>query len=122
VTWSRLAALALTIPLLHLNIVRADAACDQHETAPAHSAMQHEMPAGDMAAHHHGTPAEKADQSCDTPVQVDCCQAVLSCSPGLGELTVAAVGVAQASHAVTARPIAMPLSRVTPPEPPPPRS
>jgi hypothetical protein len=122
VTWSRLAALALTIPLLHLNIVRADAACDKHETAPAHSAAQHEMPAGDRAVHHQAAPAEKPDQSCDTPVQVECCQAVVSCSPGLGELTVARIVIAQASRVVAAGPIAMPLSRVTPPEPPPPRS
>lgn len=109
--------------MLHLNVVRADAACATHQ-----------MPAGqdapvqrDMGGMHDGHDIDLADgvadaANCETPAQKDCCQAVTSCSPALGFGVEAQIASWIPTHdAAGARLSARPLSRNTAPEPPPPR-
>jgi hypothetical protein len=125
----RFAALALVTSLLHLNLVRADIACagDELEHDTPHGTMDHATHDGHVAAaadHLAGThePAS-SDESCERPVQADCCQALASCSTAIGGATEVAIGsVAPENRLAVAALIEIPLSRVTTPDPPPPKA
>jgi hypothetical protein len=124
----RLAGLALAAALLHLNLVRADVACGNHEQAEnaghgAH-AMDHDGKKSADAVHHGGAPdVAPPDESCDTPIQSDCCQALASCSPAFGGDVAPTIRSFGRVHAVaTSALIEIPRSRVTTPDPPPPKA
>ena len=116
------AAAALSLALLHLNVVRADAACGSH---PAdRSATAAAAPAADHHSHHDATaPAPQSDEEqCDAPQARDCCAAVASCAIAFD------AGMREDASALdaTAGAIATPVVTAPPsvsnaPEPPPPR-
>jgi hypothetical protein len=123
-----LIAVALGASMLHLNVARADRACATH----VHGAGAHAQQ-GEHASHgtmrHHASPSHAqhgvtADESCDTPAQADCCEAVVSCSVALGldDSVRPATGVALHANLIAAAPQRAPASRTTAPEPPPPRA
>ena len=123
----RFAAFALATSLLHLNVVRADAACAHHESdsAPAQPADHPVLPHHDVAET--TTPASDGhtghETPCDTPAQSDCCEAFASCTPGMeiaAEMFVAAAGLPP-DDAIGVF-FEMPLGRVTTPDPPPPKA
>lgn len=122
-TVRRFTAWGLVAFMLHLNVVRADAACATHQM-PAHqnASMQHDMD-GLHGGHDRGRADGAADATnCETPTQTDCCQAVTSCSPALGFGVEKQIASWIPTHdAAGARFFARPLSRNTAPEPPPPR-
>ena len=122
-TVRRFTALGIAALMLHLNVVRADAACAAHAVPAGQGApMQHGM-AGMHGSHDVNMSTGIAgDASCDTPAQKDCCQAMTSCSPVLGFGGETQVASWVPSHdAAGARFSMRPLSRNTAPEPPPPR-
>jgi hypothetical protein len=111
--------------MLHLNVVRADRACSTHAHHEMPTASQPEHDAhGSHTAPMHGTQATDADQSCDTPSQSDCCQALVSCSVvlGLNASARALTATPQNDGAVASALQRAPLSRIAAPEPPPPRA
>jgi hypothetical protein len=106
--------------MLHLNFARADLACATHSNVAQAGAQSGAGHAHHVVSHsHHATTA----QSCQTPVQVDCCQALVACS-----ITFALDDAAHAVAAIARHDAALavaqsePISRVTAPEPPPPKA
>ena len=127
VTLRRFAAIALAASLLHLNVVRADAACAHHEQGPA-AAQQDDRP---VLPHHDMAemPASPSDDHtdhesrCDAPAQADCCQVLASCALAFDASTEVTQSSASPSHEnIVGAAIEIPLSRVTTPDPPPPRA
>jgi hypothetical protein len=123
----RIAALALAASMMRLSVARADVVCAQHSHAPA------SRPAVPSHAMDHGetTPAPIHDarheaptqhQACDTPALPDCCQALASCSLSFGGQATVAAFLPTTTDAAVAALIEIPLSRVTTPDPPPPRA
>ena len=105
--------------MLHLNFVRADFACATHSNAPHAVAQSGADHTHHVASHtHHG----KTARSCETPVQADCCQALVACSIAfaLDEAGRDAAAVEPHSGALAIA-LSEPISRVTAPEPPPPK-
>ncbi|MGH7679284.1 MAG: hypothetical protein ACRENU_12505 [Gemmatimonadaceae bacterium] len=115
----RLVALALGTFMLHLNVERADFACGTHSDAATESRSEQAA-----AAHHdhsasETSPAEK--EPCRTPTQVECCQALVSCS---GFTDLSAIGeLPLTTHRDGTIALAQrePSSLVRAPDPPPPR-
>jgi hypothetical protein len=109
--------------MLHLNVVRADAACATHEMSAGQDApTQHDM--GGVHEGHDSSPADGAADAadCKTPAQEDCCEALASCSLVLGADDAAVAAPTALPHlGVLTAPADMPLSRVAAPEPPPPK-
>src|SRR2546426_391262 len=69
--------------MLHLNVERADLACAKHGHDQAPSA--HAGPVAQTHHHHAAMPAADRgsateSEGCQTPVQPDCCQALVTCS------------------------------------------
>jgi hypothetical protein len=117
----RIVGLSLAAFMLHLNVERADLACAAHaqhaSAAAAHtSRAHHSMP----------TPGEHARthrDGCETPAQPDCCQALATCSIALGIVADRSAAAPMTWHdGVRAVAQRVPLSRVTAPEPPPPKA
>ena len=120
---NRVAALMLAVPLLQLNVLRADLACSSHDRAD-HSAQvesaNHASEAHALhgAGEHSGAPADDGD----TPGQPQCCQALASCSIVLGLDDDASFERCGRTHAGVASVLAeMPHSRAAAPDPPPPK-
>jgi len=118
----RLVGLTLAAAMLQVNIARADSVCADH----AHMASQTTPAEHAHSGHHHMSASAKtvaSDKDCETPAQRDCCQALVSCSIVLGLDDGSRTFDLATSHdrvAVTAQ--TAPISRVTAPEPPPPRA
>lgn len=109
--------------MLHLNVVRADAACATHETSATHDMpAQHDMAAMDMSHDVNVSDVVIDDASCETPVHKDCCQAMTSCAPLVGSAVESPTATPEPSHDAVGAPFATrPFSRSCAPEPPPPR-
>ena len=125
----RVAGLALGAFMLHLNVVRADLTCATHshdrssQDRSSHSAHEHGAPASSHSMSMHAEHAVTSTESCDAPVQVDCCSALVTCSVALGLNTHASWLSAMTSHDLVDT-VAQnaPLSRTGAPEPPPPKA
>ena len=112
--------------MLHLNVERADLACAKHSHQQAPST--HAVGGTQTHHHHHAMPAANRgsateSEGCQTPAQPDCCQALVTCSMTLA-FHGASHGVASPTlheHAVESAQ-SRPISRVTAPEPPPPKA
>ncbi|HEU4994184.1 MAG TPA: hypothetical protein VFT29_05165 [Gemmatimonadaceae bacterium] len=119
----RLVGVALGAFMLVLNVERADISCARHANHARaeqsdHAQMNHhQSDAGDSQE------SARGDDGCQTPTLPACCQAVVSCSVvlALGDMT---SGTELAIRHVSLPPTAqtLPLSRVTAPEPPPPKA
>ncbi|MEP6495612.1 MAG: hypothetical protein ABJF01_23205, partial [bacterium] len=78
----RVAGLLTAAFMLHLNIAAGDVHCATH-MSPDHAAAGHAAPSPmDMprAAPASGNNEVHDQQPCEIPAQVDCCQALTSCS------------------------------------------
>src|SRR5258705_987448 len=110
--------------MLHLNVERADLVCAKHshDSHPHAVDGQSAHDAHSVATHaDHGTASQS--ESCETPVQQDCCQALVTCSIALGLDDAGSAARPAAFHdGVLALAQSEPTSRVTAPEPPPPRA
>ena len=125
----RLVALALATALLPLNVLRADATCMHREQAATPTAAEHAdhhpvLPHHDLAE---TTPAPDGHTApgmpCDHPTQSDCCHALTACASGMELAGETAIAVLASSHDVAIAGFsAMPMSRVTTPDPPPPKA
>jgi len=109
--------------MLHLNFVRADLACATHaHDSASHMAQEHE-PSATHAMSMQGEHAVGANESCDTPAQADCCQALVPCSLALGLNTATSlIGVLVSHDIVRVALQSAPMSRTGAPEPPPPKA
>jgi len=121
----RLVALTVGAAMLHLNasFLRADLACAEHSNT-GHmqaSAAMHQQHDGTHDVSH--SLAGATNEQCEAPAQADCCHAMASCSPSVGELRssgdVAVAGVGDCAPLLAQ---SLPTSRDTAPEPPPPRA
>ena len=108
--------------MLHLNVERADLVCATHSHGAAREAAHVSHP------HHYGMPAGHSSatsesKGCGTPVQPDCCQALVTCSMllGLDSAPVSVGSLGSRDHIVVVAQ-ALPISRVAAPEPPPPKA
>ncbi len=105
--------------MLHLSLVAADNMCATHgasKAAPVASQGGH---------HHHGQPEPShgsQKENCDTPVSPDCCSALTSCAPTLVLQSAEADELAVVRVSYSTERVESAESRVTAPEPPPPRS
>ncbi len=118
VTLRRLAAFAIALTMLHLNMVRADGACAAHA---GHSAASENSLSHEGMSHEAGMQTDQAP--CETPSQPDCCQALASCAPVLAMDARSEVAAGVAQHvAMIAAFNQQPASRSTAPEPPPPKA
>ena len=125
VVFRRLAAIAIAGALLHVNAARAEAACATHEHTPA----AEETRTGQESSGHHGehdvthaAPATDHDeQSCERPVEQDCCIALMTCSLAFGSAESLSAAFAVSHERAVAGPYHLPLSRVSTPDPPPPK-
>lgn len=121
-TLRRFVALLLGLSMIHLNSLRADGACADHD--------QHSQPTS--PTHHGATPSSLSDvhtkhatqtEACDTPTLPACCQMLASCSTVLGVHNGAQVDQRGPIHrGILAAVEVAPASRVASPDPPPPRS
>jgi hypothetical protein len=119
-------ATVLSLALLHLNVVRADAACGAHPADTSTPAAVE--PAADHHAEHHAhhdaaIPAPPSDEEqCDAPQARDCCAAVATCAIAFDAGTCERESVFDvAASAIAAPVVTAPLSVSAAPEPPPPR-
>lgn len=120
----RLVPLSLALSMLNLNSLRADSACVDHEHSQATRPAHHEAMHGMMSdVHASVTTQNTQNETCDTPVLPACCQMLASCSTVLGLLSGAYVDQVGPTHfGIVAAVDAALASRVTSPDPPPPRS
>ena len=124
----RLVALALVTTLLPLNVLRADGTCTHREPVATPPVAQHDahpvLPHHDVVETSPEAGAHAATgMPCDSPTPSDCCQALASCASGMEIAGETAIAVLTSSHdAAIAVFSAMPVSRVTTPDPPPPRA
>lgn len=116
----RFIALVLSASLLHLSSARADAVCTEHSAATGATPTHHERVApGDHLGHSADGIEEEA---CETPALPECCQALATCSITLGSRASLRVDEAHRLHVSVAPALeTAPLSRVTTPDPPPPK-
>ena len=120
----RAAAVVLSLSMLHLNAVRADAACASHpeaERAAPPAATDHHAHHGDASQ----APASDASDSedCEAPVARDCCVAVASCGVALEiQLSDVPAVVGPASRLLLPAGLETPSGVDLAPEPPPPRA
>lgn len=118
----RLLGILIVASMTHLVVAGSDLVCATHGGHA--SAQESQAPMPDM--HHHGDAGDAGDsgkERCKVPVRNDCCEAMASCSPN------AALAVAideQGNPSSNARLVAFladaPLTRLVPPEPPPPKA
>ncbi|MGH7636921.1 MAG: hypothetical protein ACREOK_04655 [Gemmatimonadaceae bacterium] len=118
----RIAAVLLALPLLHLNVARAAIACESHDEASADAQVDHEHGAHVSHGPGHEPLSQQAPITGDPDI-AECCLALAACSlafgtPGIQSL--ASSGLLQDDMPGVAR--RMPLSRISAPEPPPPKA
>ena len=115
----RVLALVLLLPLVHLNVARADVACGKHQTSDAATdakADAHAAHTGHGAQHD----APASDASCDGPAQSDCWSCGLAAWRIDPSFTIALADMPAGQR--YAAPRFEPLSTTAAPEPPPPRA
>ncbi|MGQ0712321.1 MAG: hypothetical protein ACT4PJ_01180 [Gemmatimonadaceae bacterium] len=117
----RLVSLALSFSLLFLSSTRADSACAGYFDHSAPAVPAHHASADDAGHAQHG-PATESDDLCDIPSVPECCPAFAACSITMSGHDAVQSDDPHVPHgSVTAALAPAPISRVTPPEPPPPR-
>ncbi|HEY9228939.1 MAG TPA: hypothetical protein VIP11_19970 [Gemmatimonadaceae bacterium] len=118
----RLVGIVLSLLMLQLSLLGADASCARHGDhgrVRSQTGTQHDA--------HLMAPAQaavaNAEQPCETPTQPDCCRAMTSCAVNIAFGSGTRISSLPAAHEAI-RPDAMrtPQSRITAPEPPPPRA
>lgn len=117
----RLAAIVLALPLLHLNVAPEAIACESHGNAA--SAAVADVHAGHHSAGHGDIPAPRHELPDEDAGTTECCQALATCSLSFGAVTAQLLTAPMLPKSevasITRR---MPLSRISTPEPPPPKA
>lgn len=115
----RLLGILVVASMSHLVVAGSDLVCATHGGHAAAQESQAPMP----GMHHHGDAGDASKEACKVPVRSDCCEAMTTCSVNVALTSIAddhagpngdegiAVFVADA-----------PLTRLVPPEPPPPKA
>ena len=119
----RIAAVLLALPLLHLTLARAAIVCDTHADSVTTTAAD----GHDEHAHRTHANGERPDSQRGLPDDdsgvAECCQALATCSLAFGAVSAASLASTTLVHAdlprLTRR---VPLSRISAPEPPPPKA
>ena len=115
---------ALSLSMIRVTLPGSDPVCAKHDSGVA-SAIAHLSGGHASGGHGHRFPASgKHDQPpCETPSQADCCQALASCgiSIGLGQERQTVEPLVAVAHRGISRSAVL-FSRVTAPEPPPPKA
>ena len=110
--------------MLNLNVQRADVACSTHLHARPDREHSSHMTHGaaDMSGQTHNAAMDPA--SCETPVQPDCCAGLIACSItlGLSDAHAVVAPLLRTHEAIAVTALLFPLSRLTGPEPPPPKA
>jgi hypothetical protein len=114
--WS---ALFVVLMMLRLTFVGADFACAQHG---GQSGVAHASESQDPHAAHSTTETAATEQPCELPALPECCTAMASCAVNL-----VLEGAEQTTSAFMREAVAVadsyaPRSRVTAPDPPPPKA
>jgi hypothetical protein len=126
----RLSGFLVALLMLHLTFVGADGACAEHgdrgERQQGH-AHAHATPGGH--GHHDVSLGAEAvgdaatDQPCETPTQPGCCRAMSSCAVNAAFMERAFASPRPPVRAsIESAALTIPLSRVTAPDPPPPKA
>ncbi len=120
----RLLIIALSVSMIRVTLPGSDLVCAKHDSRAA-SAPANADGAHAAVGHSHGLPApgKSAQHPCETPSQADCCHALASCgiSIALGEVRQTVTPQVAAEHRRIPRCTVL-RSRVTAPEPPPPKA
>jgi hypothetical protein len=114
-------ALLLSAALIHLSAARADAACAQHGERSGPAPRAHAEAAAHGEHHANSAAATPDEETCDTPMLPECCQALATCSMTLGEGSLSLVQSHPLHTSVIAALDKAPVSVVASPDPPPPR-
>lgn len=115
----RLLGIALAACMSHLVVAGSDLVCATH----GGHAVTEGAPASMPDMHHHGETGQAEKEQCKVPVSSTCCEAMTSCAAS------AALIASVDDHSppyTSGRVIAFladaPLTRILPPEPPPPKA
>jgi hypothetical protein len=115
----RLVGILLAASVAHLVVAGSDLVCATH----ADHALAREAPASMEGMHHHGDGGQTEKERCKIPARSDCCEAMTTCSTSAA---LAAVMDDEARPPEDGRDISFladaPLTRVIPPDPPPPKA
>src|SRR4051812_44651125 len=106
----------LMMTMANIAVASSDLVCARH-AGGHHAAADSSMPRSD---HHDGTGSDK--DPCNIPSRADCCQAITSCAPSLS--LAAVVTSLDGIRGRSAQPSSIdevPLTRLIPPDPPPPK-
>lgn len=119
----RLSGLITGLLMLHLTFVGADFACADHGNRPA-QAREHTM---GHHEHHvaaaHVEAAIATEHPCETPTQPECCHAMTSCAISAAfERGTRSDLVPLLRDVIEPALTRVPLSRITAPDPPPPKA
>jgi hypothetical protein len=107
--------------LFHFTMIGADLVCSRHGNSGAIENETHHTTAVDHSAHKGDQTEEKSP--CRVPGLPACCQIVAPCAVSLSSASETTVPIALADGAVVlAKLVSMPSSRITTPEPPPPKA
>lgn len=103
----------------HLVVAGSDLVCATHGS---HAASQ-ESQAPMSGMHHHGDAGDTSKEACKIPVRSDCCEAMTTCSANLALTSIAEDHAGLHGDAGIGVFVAdAPLTRLVPPEPPPPKA
>src|SRR6266516_6588091 len=120
----RVGGLLIAVLMLQVNVQPIAAACSTSSPHVSNSSTSHTKT---TAQHHHSASAwqevEHNQAPCETPVRADCCQAMTSCSNSVFS-TSASGQIATQREIVVTTPytLRIPASRITAPDPPPPKA
>ncbi|MEO7085231.1 MAG: hypothetical protein ABI442_00330 [Gemmatimonadaceae bacterium] len=120
----RVAGLLTAAFMLHLNIAAGDVHCATHMPSD-HAAAGHTAPPPmDMTrpAPASGNGDVRDQHPCEIPVQVDCCQGLMSCSASFVGSAAGAVPLPMSTAIVPTTAVDAPLSLILAPDPPPPKA
>jgi hypothetical protein len=115
----RLLGVLVVASMSHLVVAGSDLVCTTHGGHAATHESQAPMP----GMHHHGDAGDTSKEACKVPVRSDCCEAMTTCATNVALTSVGDDHASPKDDAGIAVFVAdAPLSRLVPPEPPPPKA
>jgi hypothetical protein len=115
----RLLGILIVASMSHLVVAGSDLVCATHGGHAAAPDSQAPMP----GMHHHGDAGDSGKERCKVPVRNDCCEAMTSCSANAAlAVVIDENGGPNQDAPLVAFLADAPLTRLVPPEPPPPKA
>jgi hypothetical protein len=115
----RLLGILIVASMAHLVVAGNDLVCATHGAHAAAPESQAAMP----NMHHHGDGGDSGRERCKIPVRNDCCEAMTSCAANAAlAVAIDENGGASSDARLVAFLSDAPLTRLVPPEPPPPKA